>query len=58
MHTSRDIATDDSMTRKHSHRRATVLDDRAVVEALLQAGWTPPEPTHHPNTDDKTTSEQ
>jgi hypothetical protein len=35
-----------------------VLDDRAVVEALLQAGWTPPGLLHHPHTDDETTSER
>jgi hypothetical protein len=39
----RDVTIDESMTRKLSHhRRATVVDDRAVVEALLRAGWTPP----------------
>jgi hypothetical protein len=42
MHTWRGIATDESATQKLSHRRAWVLDDRAVVEALLRAGWTPP----------------
>jgi hypothetical protein len=42
MHTWHGAATDESMTRKLSHRRATVVDDRAVVEALLRAGWTPP----------------
>ena len=57
-HAWRGAATDDSMTRKRSHRRATVLDDRAVVEALLQAGWTPPGPTRHPHTDDEATSER
>ena len=36
-------ATDESLTSKLSHRRARVLDDRAMVEALLHAGWTPPE---------------
>ena len=39
----RDVGLDDSMTRRLSHRRATVVDDRAVDEALLRAGWTPPE---------------
>jgi hypothetical protein len=43
MHAWRGAAIDESMTRKLSnHRRATVVDDRAVVEALLRAGWTPP----------------
>ena len=42
MHAWRDVTIDESMTRKLSHRRATVVDDRAVVEALLRAGWTPP----------------
>jgi hypothetical protein len=42
MHAWRGAATDDSTARKLSHRRAWVLDDRAVVEALLYAGWTPP----------------
>ena len=38
----RDAAIDESRTRKLSHhRRATVLDDRVVVEALLRADWTP-----------------
>jgi hypothetical protein len=39
----RGAAIDESRTRKLGHRRATVVDDRAVVEALLRAGWTPPE---------------
>ena len=44
MHAGRDVTIDESRTPKLSHhRRATVLDDRAVVEALLRAGWTPPE---------------
>ena len=42
MHAWRGAATDDSTARKLSHRRAWVLDDRAMVEALLHAGWTPP----------------
>jgi hypothetical protein len=42
MHAWRGAATDESITRKLSHRRARVLDDRAMVEALLHAGWTPP----------------
>ena len=46
MHSWRVVATDNSMTSTRSHRRATVLDDRAVVEALLQAGWTDPPPEH------------
>jgi hypothetical protein len=39
-------AINDSTMRKTSHRKALVLDDRAVVEALLHAGWTPPEGHH------------
>jgi hypothetical protein len=39
-------AINDSTTPKTSHRKALVLDDRAVVEALLHAGWTPPEGQH------------
>jgi hypothetical protein len=42
MHAWRGVATDELITRKLSHRRARVLDDHAMVEALLQAGWIPP----------------
>ena len=38
----RGAATDESLTRKLSHHQAWVLDDRAMVEALLHAGWTSP----------------
>jgi hypothetical protein len=36
---------DDPMTPK-SRRQAWTVDDYAIVEALLQAGWTPPEGQH------------
>ena len=39
-------AINDSTRRKTGHRKALILDDRAVVEALLHAGWTPPEGHH------------
>jgi hypothetical protein len=44
MHTWRGVAADGSRTRRISHGSGWVDErDRAVVEALLQAGWTPPD---------------
>jgi hypothetical protein len=36
---------DDPMTPK-SRRQAWTVDDYAIVEALLRAGWTPPDGKH------------